>query len=300
MRRHSKALLVVAALCACFAAWAVPASADYGVLGGFGTGTGTGGSGAGNGQLSDPGQADVNDASGRLYVADTGNNRVEVFKPTADAGEYESQTAITAPTGLAIDQANGDVYVATASGIAKLTAALAPAGGWSDPGVTGALAVDPSSGDLLVADTAGNLVRRYNSDGSADGSFAAERPVDLAANSSGEIFVVTTSGDLKTCGPTSAVERFSAAGVSAGTLTPLTVPGAVAVDPDDDSIAVGAKVNEYFCEFGNLPEVVFFDADGTAAKRCSSTRARRCGQRSRRWPCRVGARPAPTRSPRAR
>ncbi len=263
MRRHAKGLFVVAALCSFFAIGAAPALADYGVVGYFGTGPEEGGSGSGNGELSDPGQAEVSSTTGRLYVADTANDRVQVFKPTATAAEYESQAAIAGPTGLAIDQASGDVYVATATGISKFTSSLTPAGGWADPGVTGALAVDPSSGDLLVADTAGNLIRRYDSSGSADGSFPAARPVDVAANSSGEVFVVTTTGNLNSCGPTSAVERFSAAGVSAGTLTPLTVPGSVAVDPDDDSIAVGAKVNEYFCEFGNLPEVVFFDSDGT-------------------------------------
>ena len=265
MRGHAKALFVIAALCSFCAIGASPAFAGYGVIGGFGTGPEPGGWGTGDGQLNNPGQVDVNDVTGNVYVADNANDRVQVFKPTATSAEYDSQLAITAPTGLAIDQSDGSVYVATASGIAKFTAALAPAGGWTDPAVSGALAVDPFTGDLLVADTGANLVRRFNSDGSADGTFAATRPVDLAANSDGDVFVVTTTGDIAAppCGPTSAVERFSGAGVSEGTLTPLTAPGAVAVDPDDDTIAVGAKVNEYFCELGNQPEVVFFDADGS-------------------------------------
>jgi sugar lactone lactonase YvrE len=266
VRRRAKALLVAAGLCALFAIGAPAAFAAYTEVGTFaGGGSGPGGSGSGNGELFNPGQADVNDDTGYLYVADTGNDRVQVFKPNATGGEYDSQAAVPGAVGLAIDQTNGSVYVSTATGIAKLTAALAPAAVWTDPAVTGALAVDPATGDLLVADTAGNLIRRFNSDGSTDGTFAATRPVDLAANSSGQIFVVTTTGNIGAgpCGPTSAVERFSGAGVSEGTLPSLTVPGAVAIDPDDDAIRVATYVNEYFCEQGNRPAVTSFAADGT-------------------------------------
>jgi hypothetical protein len=256
-------LLVVAALCSLSAIGAPVALGAYVEAGSFaGGGPGPGGSGSGDGQLSNPGQADVDDDTGNLYVADTGNDRVQVFKPNASGGEYDSQAAVPDPVGLAIDQSDGAVYVATATGVSKLTAALAPAAGWTDPAVTGPLAVDPATGDLLVADTAGNLVRRFNSDGSADGTFAATRPVDLAANSEGDVFVVTSTGSLNSCGPTSAVERFSGAGVSEGTLPSLTVPGAVAIDPDDDAILVATHVNEYFCEQGNRPGVASFDADG--------------------------------------
>lgn len=260
-----RTLFVIVALCSFFAIGSPVALGAYSEVGSFaGGGLGPGGSGSGDGELANPGQADVNDATGNLYVADTGNDRVQVFKPTATAGEYDSQAAVPGANGLAIDQSDGSVYVATATGITKLTASLTAAAGWTDPAVSGALAVDPASGDLLVADTAGNLIRRFNSDGSADGSFAATRPVDLAANSAGDVFVVTTTGDIGSypCGNDSAVERFSGAGVSEGTLPSLTVPGAVAVDPDDDSIVVATHVNEYFCEQGNRPGISTFDASG--------------------------------------
>jgi hypothetical protein len=256
------ALLTVAA----FLVLAAPALAGKVQAGYFaGNGPAFDGSGSADGQLLEPGQADVNDGSGYVYVADTGNNRVQAFKPTAELAEYDSQVAITAPTGLAIDQSTGDVYVANASGVAKFDEDLAPiASGWTAPTATGALAVDPSSGDLLVADTAGNLIRRFDSDGTALGTFAAQRPVDLAANSEGEIFVVTTSGNLTgECGPTSQVVRFSGAGANEGTVgASLVAPGAVAVDPDDDSIVIAAHVNEYVCEQGFTPEIVSFDAGG--------------------------------------
>ena len=280
MRRHAKAssvgstsstasrlgLLMLAAFAA-LAFAATPAFAAIGEVGTFaGGGPGPGGSGSGDGQLSNPGQADVLTSSGKLYVADTGNDRVQVFSPTEAGGAYDSQVTITAPTGLAIDQASGAVYVANASGISKFDSSLNPVGGWTDPGVSGNLAVDPSTGDLLVADTAANLIRRFNADGSADSTFAAERPVDLAADSSGDVLVVTSTGDITDeCGPTSKVVRFSSAGIEEGVVgSDLEVPGAVAVDPDDDSVVVAANVGEYFCVKVIFPRIAFVDSAGAA------------------------------------
>jgi hypothetical protein len=262
LRRQTKAV-VVAALFAFFA-FVGSASAGYEELGTFaGNGSGPAGSGSENGQLSDPGQADVNDSSGKLYVADTANNRVEVFKPTSSGGAYDSQVPISAPTGLAIDQATGAVYVASAAGISKYNSTLGPAVGWTDPGVSGTLAVDPSTGDLLVADQGANLIRRFESDGTAAGTFATERPLDVAANSSGKIFVVTSTGNLfSECSATSTIVRYSSAGVAEGTIgSGLVAPGAVAVDPDGNSILVAARVNQYNCG-SELIQLAVFDASG--------------------------------------
>ncbi len=262
-RRLLGLLALAAIVLLAFAATASAANVEAGSF--AGGGPDAGGSGSEDGQLANPGQAEVNDSNNKLYVADTGNDRVEVFSLSGASGAYDSQAALPGASGLAIDQSSGDLYVASATGIAKLDASLAPAVGWSDPGVTGNLAVDPSSGDLLVADTAANLIRRFNSDGTPAGSFAAERPIDLAANSSGDVFVLTSTGDITaSCGPTSAVKRFSSAGVEGATVgASLEYPGAVAVDPDDDSILIAAYVNTYFCEAGShLPEIAYFDSGG--------------------------------------
>ena len=262
MRGNARAFFIVVSLSA-FVALVALAGAAYTELNTFAAdGPNPGGSGSGPGQLSNPGQVDVNETSGRIYVADTANNRVEVFKPTATAAEYESEATVSAPSGLAIDQATGDVYVAGPAGISKFTASLAPiAVGWTDPAVTGALAVDPSNGDLLVADTAGDLVRRFASEGTPGATFAAERPIDIAVNSTGTLFVITSTGDLLGCA-TSAVERYSAAGVAEGAIgASLLAPSAVAVDPDDDAILVAANSNGYNCG-GPDPAVADFDAAG--------------------------------------
>jgi DNA-binding beta-propeller fold protein YncE len=243
-----------------------PALALYSPVTSFATGPGPG-----NGQLDDPGQADILDSNGDLYIADTANDRIEVFTTNGEGGgEYGTQVGTPGPTGLAVDQRTGDVYVADVGGaISKFDRTLEPiTAGWTDPGLHGSLslAVDPSTGDILVADQDNDLIRRFGSDGTALATFAAERPVDLAANSSGEIFVITSNGDVaNSCGPSSTVRRFSAVGAEEAPLEgpAVEVPGAVAVDPESDDVVVAGNLNELFCEYGNHPEIAVFEPDGT-------------------------------------
>jgi hypothetical protein len=257
--------------------FAPSASAKYVEVGSFAQGSGLSGNGSADGELSHPGQADVNDASGDLYVADTENDRVERFTQTQTAATYLSKVSITAPSGLAVDQADGSVYVSNASGITKFNSDLTSASGWSDPAVSGALAVDPTSGDLLVADQSANLIRRFESDGTPAGSFAAERPLDLAVDPAGKIYAITSTGDVFAgCGAaTSSVKKFSAAGVEEATTAGqgLDTPGQIAIDPDDGSIMIAARLNEYWCEQGHRPEIAIFDSTGTAIEAFELTAA---------------------------
>jgi hypothetical protein len=73
-----------------------------------------GSSGSGNGQFNDPQNVAI-DASGNIYVADSGNNRIEKFGPN---GKYLSQFGsfgsgdgqFSYPVGLAFDN-GGNIYV---------------------------------------------------------------------------------------------------------------------------------------------------------------------------------------------
>lgn len=256
---------------ACVLALAATASAAYQRTGAFS------GPGTGEGQLSSPSQADLNSATQTLYVADTVNNRVQAFRVDERGGElalsgrYHAQVAITEePNGLAVDQASGAVYVSRPGGIDKFDAGLkpVPAAQWSNPGTSGSLAVDPDSGDLLVGDLNANQVLRYSADGQPDATtptFAVERPLDLAATSSGTILVVTSTGDLSAsdCSNSSALRRFSADGVDEGAVGSEAYPSAVAIDPDDGSIALAVHTAGYY-ECGGLaaPQVAILDPAG--------------------------------------
>jgi DNA-binding beta-propeller fold protein YncE len=81
-----------------------------------------GGVGAGEGQLLDPSDVAVDEASGLVYVSDTGNNRVEVFRHgSSGAFEFVSAFTVRDPGPIAVDNSSnasdssqGEVYVAGA------------------------------------------------------------------------------------------------------------------------------------------------------------------------------------------
>lgn len=105
---------LAAALC-CAPALALPSRGHI-----FSTTFGT--SGAGEGQLSAPSAVAIDEASGLAYVSDTGNDRVEVFKPGAGGSyEYASQFKVRDPGPITVDNSasesdpsRGEVYVAGA------------------------------------------------------------------------------------------------------------------------------------------------------------------------------------------
>jgi DNA-binding beta-propeller fold protein YncE len=78
--------------------------------------------GAGEGQLSAPSGVAIDEASGFVYVSDTGNDRVEVFKPGAGGTyEYASEFKVRDPGPITVDNSadasdpsRGEVYVAGA------------------------------------------------------------------------------------------------------------------------------------------------------------------------------------------
>jgi sugar lactone lactonase YvrE len=298
VRGHLRVLLAVAALTSFFA-FATSASATY-----VNSGTFAGpGAGSGDGQLTTPGRAAVEQGSGNLFVVDSGNGRVQVFKPNAGGtADYLTQFgsgALSAPWGIAIDENAGQtfVYVADAGNdrIVKYASdeAATPTfsidGTFTSPakgagsGQVGdfkvALAVDPTSHDLLVADTANDRIDRFNFDGSADGSFdgsagsgspgAFAGPIDVAVNSTGDVYVIDATGDIANRAGTSKALRYSGAGEYNATLGPVGTHqrvATVAVNPTTDEVVVSGDQDNVY-EDGPPPFVpivqVFDSANGS-------------------------------------
>ncbi len=87
-----------------------------------------GSAGSGEGELSDPAGIAIDETNGTVYVADRGNNRVDVFQPVRDGegrvvGEkFAAEIPVVSPVALAVDSAGsrlydpsaGDVYVVSA------------------------------------------------------------------------------------------------------------------------------------------------------------------------------------------
>ncbi len=142
-----------------------------------------GGTGAGEGQLSAPAGVTVNEASGDVYVADKGNDRVERFTSLGSyVGEFNGSGANLAVEGKA-----------------------APTGRFSEPR---AIAVDneqgsPSFGDVYVADTGHDVVDKFTSTGEYVGQLTESSTgasfgfiAGLATDGQGKLWVCQESREI--------------------------------------------------------------------------------------------------------
>ena len=232
------------------------------------------GPGAGDGELTSPGGAVVRQSDGKLFVADGGNDRIEVFAPTSSGGVYDSQISdpsIDDPRDVAIDQATGAVYVADVDGIVKLNSDLTPDAGWTDPMVTGPLAFDPTTDELVVADVMAKVVRRYTPSGTAGATFDGTNGgdpfktlLDIDVDSSGDVLVVDADGDRAavTFGQDSTVLRYGGGGQFEEPIGSIPAPAAVAVIPGTDEVLVGGNIAASYT-FGQPLLLGVYSADGS-------------------------------------
>ncbi len=199
--------------------------------------------------LSDP-------AAGDIYVADTGNKVVDVFKAGVEGKEtYVTQLTGTTPEapfgrpyGIAVDETTGDVYVtdeenhtvdvfAPKSGnkYEYLRTLTGPTGGTFDS--IGQVAVDPVDGDVYVSDPAAKVVYQFGPTGEYLGYIAntatgqLEAPVGVAVNSVEDVFVTEASaGTIDEFGPGVVVPDTSTGEASKIARVSATVEGTV--NPD--------------------------------------------------------------------
>jgi len=249
---------------------ALPASADLGPVSSFS------GPGSADSELNAPKRVAVNQATGTLYVVDQGNDRVQVFTPSGESYAYSAQfgaAELTNPLGIAVDQANGDIYVSDETGVKRFTSALALDATYTNEGVTGPLAIDPTDGDLVVADTLTDTVRTFNDDGSADGSFDGSTSPggaftglrDIAAAPDGDLIVIDTNGTIENqpggefATGDSRIERFDSSGAHVATVGPVFRAAAVAVDPATGAYLVSG--NQTAVDQNEPPSMSHFGAD---------------------------------------
>jgi len=142
---------------------------------------------------------------GDLYVPNLFNNVVDKFSPS---GEYEGQIGFSFPTGVAVDPANGDVYVAGPFG----------------NGPFGSVSVfEPSA-----------FVPEASEHTTPSSSFSAGTPTSIAVDSAGIFYATQFLGTV--------TDVFNLAGEHQGTLqstqTPPRIAQSVAVDPANGEVSV--------------------------------------------------------------
>jgi len=177
--------------------------------------------------------------AGSVYIANgTVVNRYSAASAAAGSNTPDSQLAgFTHAWGVAVDPANGDVYVtdnAVANGIRKFDAEGNSLPFTLDPalpevlGSPSGIAVHPSNGHVFVASRSNNYMFEFTSSGVYTGnSYSAPVPPQgLAVDSSGALYVADGEwGALK----------FTATGETYETLTP-EFTNAIAVDPADQHV----------------------------------------------------------------
>jgi NHL repeat len=281
LTRTLAAFGVIAALMLAASSGALAADQTYVNAGTFSS------EGSGSGQLLQPRRLAVQNSTGHVFVVDRGNDRVQVFDPEGGSASFLTElgaATLDDPYGIAIDQTSGDVYVSDTGNerIVKFESDGAPTPTYTvDPGFdspdlgAGAgqvgdfeadVAVDPLTGNLLVADAANDRISRYSAAGvhlssftgadSPDGVFTGLLDIDVAPN--GTIYVVDSVGPVVEegtpegvpgpcmqnffCnGEPSRLVAFNSGGVFQSTVLPLasTSVAMVAFDSSNGQLLVG-------------------------------------------------------------
>ena len=162
------------------------------------------------------------DASGNVYVSDSGNSRIQKFSPDGELitrwGSYGTGDGqFDRPAWIAVD-GSGYVYVTDGNRVQKFTATgqfLTKWGsfGSGDGEFSGALGIAAdSSGNIYVGDEGNNRIQKFSSDGafitkwgsfgSGDGEF--NNPDGIAVDNSGNVYVID-SGNYR-------IQKFSSDG----------------------------------------------------------------------------------------
>jgi len=249
-----------------------------------------GGYGSGSGKFIYPwGMAF--DASGNVYVADQGNNRIQKF---SSSGAFLSQLGsrgngngqFNFPSGVAVD-ASGNIYVVDQENhrIQKLDSSGVFVAKWGTPGFGDGqfyfpcgLALDDSA-NVYVADQGNYRIQKFTSTGAYvtqwSSGFAA--PVGVAVNAGGTVYVVDYGNSIIDLSTRDGTYLDTWAGDPS---SPWSSPRGVAVDgrgnlyvadTDNDRIQVFAGDGTFLTEWGStgsaegqfrFPAGVAVSADG--------------------------------------
>jgi len=200
-----------------------------------------------------------------VYVADTGNNRVLRFTVS---GDMSTVTRMLGPAAVAVDP-QGDLFVSGQTSVVKLTAAGTQSVVLDGLNAPRGLAFT-SNGDLLIAETGANMVRRVSSSGavtviagdgvagfSGDGGVATSAqlntPEDLAVDPTGVVWIADSANNR--------VRSLTPVTAPASSLAPMTLLNAASMQAG--AVAPGEIVSIFGVGF--QPDQTQLLFDGQAA-----------------------------------
>lgn len=174
-----------------------------------------GSSGTGQGFLRSPADVAV-DGSGNVFIADSGNDRIQEFAPTTDFlgswGQLGAEvTQYTAPWGVALDS-HGNIFITDTGNnrIQELSSSGEAVGQpWGSQGTSdgefdhpSGIAVDPQ-GNLYIADSRNNRIQKLSPSGKFEqawgskgsGTLQFNNPTGIALDAQGDIYVADTGNN---------------------------------------------------------------------------------------------------------
>jgi uncharacterized protein (TIGR03437 family) len=222
-------------------------------------------------QLNDP-EYVATDSQDSLYIADAGNGRV--LKVTS-SGLVSNVMLVLHPSAVTVD-GSGNIYVSAAKAISKITrggALTTMLDGLNSPR---GLAVT-QTGDLIIADTGANVIRRLSSTGvlstiagtgatgfSGDGLAASaaqlNSPADLVVDLSGTIWIADSGNNrIRKLAP-SIIADVTAPAILVHSAT--MAPGPIAPGEIVTIFGAGFDPNQTQLLFDGEPATVFYAGTG--------------------------------------
>ena len=218
------------------------------LCGAFATSWGT--SGGGNGQFSFP-TGVATDPSGNVYVADSGNGRIQKFTANGTFLTKWSSGFINL-VAVATD-ASGNVYTTESSGrIQKFTADGTLLTQWGSSGTgdgqfvqAAGIAADPS-GSIYVVDSGNGRIQKFTSGGtflakwgtlgSFDGQF--NQPYGVATDPGGNVYVADYLNNR--------IQKFTGTGMFLAKVRNVSYPVGVVMSPNGGLLVSSPDFNEIF------------------------------------------------------
>jgi sugar lactone lactonase YvrE len=178
------------------------------------------GAGSAAGELSSPQGIDVKRSSGRIYVADTGNKRINYYTSAGayegtwgSAGSGDGEFGASGPTAIAVNQTNGAVYV-----------------------------VDPSNFRVQQFSATGSFTREWGQSGSDDGEFTTPTCIDVHPTTLGVFVGDSGRDDVQEFSSSGTfLRRFGTNGSGNGQFTSIS---GLCISQDGDLIYVASDAEE--------------------------------------------------------